>query len=304
MTALRIISRPTLRRPILVTSFLGWNDASESATGAVRYLRRRVRTEPIAEIDPDDFFVFSEQRPTVRLTKGQVRQIKWPSMDFTPMRRDESEHDFILALGTEPHLTWKAFAADLVAYARAMQVEEIVTLGALLADTPHTRPVPLTGGASDPARAAELGFSGSRYEGPTGIVGVISDLCRQEAMPHISVWASVPHYVSGGQNPRATRALLQRLAEIYHLDLELQDLDARSRRYEVQVSEALEQNPEMREYVARLEADSSADDEPSRHQHDDDAPSTPLRSTEVLDEVDRLLRGEDPSPGSGDAPSN
>ena len=250
MTALNIFSHPTLRRPILVTSFLGWNDASESATGALRYLRRRVRTKPIAEIDPDDYFVFTEQRPTVRLIEGQTREIKWPSMNFTPMPREESEHDFILALGTEPHLKWKAFAADLLEYARAMQVEEIVTLGALLADTPHTRPVPLSGGASDPARAAELGFTGSRYEGPTGIVGVISDLCRQENIPHISVWASVPHYVSGGQNPRATRALLHRLAEIYKLDLDLRDLDARSRRYEVQVSEALEQNPEMREYVA------------------------------------------------------
>lgn len=300
MTALNIFSRPTLRRPILVTSFLGWNDASESATGALRYLRRRVRTKPIAEIDPDDYFVFTEQRPTVRLIEGQTREIKWPSMTFTPMPREESEHDFILALGTEPHLKWKAFAADLIEYARTMHVEEIVTLGALLADTPHTRPVPLSGGASDPDRAAELGFTGSRYEGPTGIVGVISDLCRQEKIAHISVWASVPHYVSGGQNPRATRALLHRLAEIYKLDLDLRDLDARSRRYEVQVSEALEQNPEMREYVQSLEEEDNDDPQP----HQDDATATPLRSTEVLDEVDRLLRGDDPPPRGSDAESS
>ena len=278
-----------LRRPILLTSFLGWNDASESASGVIRYLRRRSQTKPVADIDPDDFFVFTEQRPTVRLLDSQTREITWPSTDFTTMQLPKSDHDFILLLGTEPHLKWRHFASLLVEYSQKMQVEEIVMLGSLLADTPHTRPVPLTGTASDPNRADELGFTASRYEGPTGIIGVISDLCRQKKIPHLSLWASVPHYVSGGQNPQATRALLHRVSEIYGLKLNLDDLDARARRYEVQVSEAIEQNPEIQEYISQLEKNSSEDNY-FEIDHDN-THSNPLRSTEVLDEIDRLLRG-------------
>ncbi|MEE9276845.1 MAG: PAC2 family protein [Dehalococcoidia bacterium] len=285
MSSLTIHHRPRLRNPILVTAFLGWNDAAESASGALRYLRRHGRTVPFAEIDPDEFFVFTEQRPQVRFADGQTREIRWPLTDFTTMEPEHGEHDLILALGTEPNLRWKAFAGLVLELAREMQVEEIVTLGALLADTPHTRPVPLTGGASDPARAEELGFEPSTYEGPTGIVGALSDALRRAKMPQISLWASVPHYVSGRQNPRATLALLRRLSDIYSLGLDLDNLTARSRRYEAQVTEALKRNPEMQEYVNKLEAASE--------DGSDEMPGHPLRSSDVLREVDRLLRGDE-----------
>ena len=286
MSALTIDRRPTLRDPILVTAFFGWNDGAESASGAVRYLRRRARGQRFAHIDPDEFFVFTDQRPHIRYVNGQSREIRWPVMDFTPMHPGQGDRDIILGLGTEPNLKWKAFAGLVMELAAAMNVHEIVTLGALLADTPHTRAVPIIGSASRAERASELGFQPSRYEGPTGIVGAVADACRRADVAHISLWASVPHYVSAGQNPRATQALLLRLSQIYGLELDLADLDSRSRRYEAQVTEALKQNPEMREYVQKLEA-AAGDAEGQELER------PPLSSADVLDEVNRLLGGDD-----------
>lgn len=325
MSALRFHYRPKLDKPVMLLSFLGWNDAAESASGAIRYLRRRARTERLAEIDPDDFFVFTEDRPLVRLRDGQTREIRWPRTDFTPARMEPASRDFILGLGTEPHLRWKAFAGHVLDVVAEMGVVELVTVGALLADTPHTRPVPLTGGAHPVERMRELGFEPSSYQGPTGIVGAIGELCRSRDIAHVSLWASVPHYVAGGQNPRATQALLTKLDAIYHLGLDLTDLESRSRRYEARITEALKENDEMREYVAKLEADlgppdldpagrapagrAPADLDPADRgpsQGGTDQPETPLRltgdssggplsSSEALQEIDRILRGDDDS---------
>ena len=201
MSALRFHYRPKLDKPVMLLSFLGWNDAAESASGAIRYLRRRARTERLAEIDPDNFFVFTEDRPLVRLRDGQTREIRWPRTDFTPARMGPASRDFILGLGTEPHLRWKAFAGHVLDVVAEMGVVELVTVGALLADTPHTRPVPLTGGAHPVERMRELGFEPSSYQGPTGIVGAIGELCRSRDIAHVSLWASVPHYVAGGAEP-------------------------------------------------------------------------------------------------------
>ena len=271
-------------------SFLGWNDAAESASRAIRYLRRRARTERFAEIDSDDFFVFTEERPQVRLRDGQTREIRWPVTDFTPARMEAASRDVILGLGTEPHLRWKAFASHVAEVAAEMGVGEIVTVGALLADTPHTRPVPLSGGAHPAERMRELGFEPSSYQGPTGIVGAIGEMCRQQDIAHVSLWASVPHYVAGGQNPRATQALLAKLNEIYELGLDLADLESRAKRFETQVTEALKGNEEMQEYVAKLEAASgTADERPGRRL---DQSGGPLCSTDALQEIDRILHGE------------
>jgi len=245
--------RPILGEPTLLLAFEGWNDACEVSTSAARFVNEALRSVPLAEIDPDDYFVFTEQRPTVRLIEGQTREIKWPSMNFTPMPREESDHDFILALGTEPHLKWKAFAADLLEYARTMQVEEIVTLGALLADTPHTRPVPLSGGASDPARAAELGFTGSRYEGPTGIVGALHDSWRGALLPAASLWVGLPPYLGEATNPRGALALLQELDKLFAFAPDLSALVEKTQGFEEQVDAALANNPELKKYLGELE---------------------------------------------------
>ena len=299
MDALTIREHPPLDRPILVAAFLGWNDAAESATNAVRFLRRLKPTKHFAEIDPEEFFVFSEQRPHVRLTLGRQREISWPTMDFTYLQLDQPKTDFVLGLATEPHLKWKQFTRLIVQLAKDVDAREVVTLGGLLADTPHTRPVPLTGIASDPERARALGFTPSQYQGPTGIVGVLNDACRRENLPYVSLWANVPHYVAGIHNPRATQALLRELSEIYSLDLKLGDLDGRSLRYESEVNNAIKDNPDIQEYIARLEA--AADDE------DDDEPPTPrpeLHSSDVLAEVDRLLRRDETPEPDPDPPAD
>ena len=291
MSALTFHYRPELRDPVMVLAFLGWNDAAESASGVIRYLRRKARTERLAEIDPDEFFVFTEDRPSVRLRDGQTREIRWPLTDFTPARFEGAERDLILGLGTEPHLRWKTFSAHVAEVAAELGASEITTVGGLLADTPHTRPVPLTGGAHPLERMQELGFEPSSYQGPTGIVGAIGDMCREQDIAHVSLWASVPHYVSGGQNPRATQALLTQLNEIYALGLDLSDLEARARRYDAQVAEALKDNSEMREYVRKLEA--SAEPSEGGAGPSEEAAPERLSSTEALKEIDRMLRGDE-----------
>lgn len=300
MDALKINHVPELRDPILVIAFYGWNDAAEAATDTVRHLRRLASRQstrfeaagegPVAEIDPEEFFVFTEQRPTVRITEGATRQITWPTTDFTVARLGNGNRDLILAIGTEPHLKWKTFGSQILALMTRFGAREIVTLGALLADTPHTRPVPVSGGASDPTRAAELGFQASRYEGPTGIVGTLSEACRHGGMDHISLWASVPHYISGGKNPKATLALLGKLTEVYDLGLDLSNLELRGKRYESQISEALKDNPDVQDYVRNLEKSESDDDTTDAAAPDEPAP---FDSNDVLDEVNRLLAGDD-----------
>lgn len=295
MDALTFEDAPELRDPVLVVAFYGWNDAAEAATDAVRYLRRSsIRAggtrSTVASIDPEEFFVFTEQRPTVRIVEGETRELTWPVTDFTVARQEDSERDFILGIGTEPHLKWKTFAEKIMAVAHHFGANELLTLGALLADTPHTRPVPVSGGASDPERAKRLGFESSRYEGPTGILGTLGDACRREGLEQVSLWASVPHYISGGKNPKATHALLTRLNEVYDLRLDLSDLERRARRYETQVTEALRESPDVQEYVTDLEGTSSDDETKTGRPAD----SGPLSSSDVLDEVNRLLAGDDP----------
>ena len=288
MSALTIHYRPELRDPVLIMAFRGWNDGAESASSVLRYLRRRAPVEPCAELDPDEFFVFSEHRPNVRNRDG-TREIRWPKLDFVPLRVSGATNDLLLGLGTEPDLKWNAFATDLVELAKTLHVREVVTVGSLIADTTHTLPVPITGGATVPARAEELGLQSSGYEGPTGIVGVLGDAFRRAEIPHVSLWAGVPYYVQGGPDPRATEALLQKLNMVFNLSLNLRELDGRARRFQTQVSEAVAENPEIREYVERLERIRSRPLDSGK----------PLNSSEALEEVDRLLRGDPPAGSEG-----
>lgn len=295
MDALRIHREVDLRDPVLLIAFYGWNDAAESATDVIRFLRRAGlraggEKEAVAEIDAEEFFVFTEQRPTVRITEGMSRAIDWPVTDFTVARLPGAERDLVLGLGTEPHLKWRTFTRLVLELMDRLRIDEIFTLGALLADTPHTRPVPVSGGASNPERAIQLGFQPSRYEGPTGIVGALGDACRAAGREHLSLWASVPHYISGGKNPRATHALLSRLGDLYGLELDLGELDRRGARWQIQVSEALKDNPDVQSYVQNLEQARDEGGEPSS-----ETPSgPPLSSEDVLNEVNRLLAGDEP----------
>ena len=294
MNGFEITERPELRDPILVIGYFGWNDAAEAATDAVKFLRGRAKTAAFAAIDPDDYFVFTEHRPTVRWVDGQSREVLWPSTDFTPFAMPEMANDMILGLGTEPDLRWKAYGRALLELIEKQGVSEVVTLGALLADVAHTRPVPVSGGASDPERAELLGFPASKYEGPTGILGAIGDLCRRESVRHISIWASVPHYVTSRHNPSATKALLQELDRVYGLELDLGRLDGPIARYRTGVDDALRDKPDVLDYVRTLEEQTDAGESPGADDGEDataEAEGEPLESQDVLAEVDRLLRG-------------
>src|SRR5690242_19757995 len=217
---LRVDRRPELKSPVLICSFRGWNDGGQGASLAGSFLARSWGAARFAEIDPEPFFDFQSTRPQVSLVDGDVRRITWPENAFHEARPPRGSRDIVLLLGTEPNLRWKAFSSLVSGLASDLGVELLVTLGALLADVPHTRPAPVTASASDQRLMAELGVQPSRYEGPTGIVGVVHDACRSAGIPSVSLWAAVPHYVSLTPSPRAAKALADRLATLLDIPLD------------------------------------------------------------------------------------
>jgi proteasome assembly chaperone (PAC2) family protein len=247
------IERPELRRPALVAAFQGWNDAGDAATDSVRWLHRMLDATPIATLDPEEYLDFQAARPSVELIDGVLRTVSWPSLTFSATRMP-SGRDLVLLLGIEPNLRWRAFCDDVVAVARTTGVEMVITLGALLGDSPHSRPIRCTGSATDEVLAARLGMQRSRYEGPTGIVGVLHDAVRRLDFASASIWAPVPHYVASPPNPKATRAILDRLAQLLDIGLDLTDLDVASAAWERSVAEVVASDTEVSGYVARLEA--------------------------------------------------
>src|SRR5436190_16546745 len=211
MDELRVDRRPELEHPVLVTAFRGWNDGGQGASLAGGYLARTWDAEKFAEIDPEGFYDFQATRPHVTLVDGRTRKIEWPENAFFHARVPAGR-DVVLLLGIEPNLRWRTFSRVVADLARELKVELVVTLGSLLADVPHTRPAPVTGSATDPELVERLGLQSSRYEGPTGIVGVLHDACGSAGLPSASLWAAVPHYVSLTPSPRAAKALCDRLA--------------------------------------------------------------------------------------------
>jgi proteasome assembly chaperone (PAC2) family protein len=238
---------------VLVAAFRGWNDGAQGASLAASYLAQSWKARRFADVDPEEFFDFQAVRPHVRLEEGLTRRVDWPENAFYHAAVPGSERDAVLLLGIEPNMRWRTFCGEVVSLARDLEVDLIVTLGALLADVPHTRPAPVTGSATDPQLVEELGLAASRYEGPTGIVGVLHDSCRGAAMPSASLWAAVPHYVSLAASPKAALALCRRLGDLLGTGLELGDLERASDAYELQVSAAVSQDEETEAYVHELE---------------------------------------------------
>jgi len=245
--------RPSLRRPVLVAAFRGWNDGAQGASLATSFLAQSWEARRFADIDPEEFFDFQATRPHVALEDGLTRRIDWPETVFYHGEIPGLDRDAVLTLGIEPNLRWRTFSDEMVELARDLGVELVVTLGALLADVPHTRPAPVTGSASDPKLVEELGLASSRYEGPTGIVGVIHDACRRAEVPSASLWAAVPHYASLAASPKAALALCTRLGDLLDTEFELDDLERASAAYEAQVSEAVAADEETEAYVRQLE---------------------------------------------------
>jgi proteasome assembly chaperone (PAC2) family protein len=250
---LRIESRPSLERPVLIAAFRGWNDGGQGASLAGAYLARAWAAERFADIDPESFYDFQATRPLVQLVDGLSREIEWPENAFFHAPLPGAGRDAILLLGVEPNLRWRTFSGYVAQVAREFGVELVLTLGSLLADVPHTREAPVTGSATDPELIERLGLSASRYEGPTGIVGVLHDAVGKAGIPSASLWAAVPHYVSLTPSPRAAKSLVDRLAELLACDVDTAELDEAAESYAQQVSEAVAADEETATYVAELE---------------------------------------------------
>jgi proteasome assembly chaperone (PAC2) family protein len=254
-------AQPSLRRPTLVAAFSGWNDAADAASDGVRWLARTVGARVFATLDTEEYLDFQAARPTVELVDGVIREIQWPALAFSAGTLPGGGRDLVLLLGVEPNLRWPTFCDDVISVARTTGCELVVTLGALLGDVPHSRPMRCTGSATDEVLAAKLGMERSRYEGPTGIVGVLHDAARRVGFASASIWAPVPHYVATAPNPKATRALLSRLSTLIDIDLDLSDLDIAASAWERSVDEVVAGDADASSYVERLEArnDESAD---------------------------------------------
>ena len=259
---LRVSARPELTRPVLIAAFRGWNDGAQAASLAAGYLARLWGADQIAEVDPEGFFDFQATRPHVSLVDGITRQIDWPETAFYHAKPRRRDRDVLLLLGIEPNLRWGTFTELFVDHVQELGVELVVSLGALLADVPHTRPSPVTGSASDEDLVKELGLSTSRYEGPTGIIGVLHDACNKAGIPSASLWAAVPHYVSLTPSPRAASALCERLGALLGVKIDTAELDQAAETYEEQVSQAVASDEETAAYVEELEqrADTVEDD--------------------------------------------
>src|SRR2546421_5596980 len=235
---LRIDARPNLERPVLIAAFRGWNDGGQGASLAGAYLAQSWAAEQFAQIDPENFYDFQATRPMVSLVDGVTRHIDWPENSFLHAPMPGGGRDAIILLGVEPNLRWRTFCEHVTTLASSFKVELVITLGSLLADVPHTRPAPVTGSATDPELIERLGLQASRYEGPTGIVGVLHDACGRAGLKSASLWAAVPHYVSLTPSPRAAKALVDRLAEVLQADVDTAQLDEAAHAYAQQGSQA------------------------------------------------------------------
>jgi proteasome assembly chaperone (PAC2) family protein len=288
---LRIDHRPELTRPVMVAAFRGWNDGAQAASLAAGYLAKTWEAERFAELDPETFFDFQATRPHVSLEEGLTRRVDWPETGFYHARPNGLERDVVLLLGIEPNLRWRTFTQLVVGLARDLRIELVITLGALLADVPHTRSAPVTGSATDSELVERLGLSASRYEGPTGIVGVLHDACRQSEIPSASLWAAVPHYVSLTPSPRGALALCERLGALIGVQVEADELEEAARTYEEQVSEAVASDEETAAYVDELERRADQLEE-----------TTDLPSGDALAaELTRFLREREQNGGGEDA---
>src|SRR3954451_7121938 len=272
---------PELVDPVLVAAFEGWNDAGDAASGAVEHLELVWDAQPLTELDPDDYYDFQVNRPTVSLVDGISRRITWPTTRFSYCRPPGAEFDLVLMHGIEPNMRWRAFCRELLGVIRELDVRSVVTLGALLCDTPHTRPSQVTGTAYDSESATRFGLERSRYEGPTGIVGVLQDACVASGIPAISFWAGVPHYVSQPPNPKATLALLHSVEEVLDVPIPLAELPQQSDEWQKLVDEMAAEDEEVTEYIRNLE------------ERDDEIDTSELKTTSgdaISCEFERYLR--------------
>ena len=270
-----------------MAAFEGWNDAGDAATGAIEHLELTWQATPLAAIDPDDYYDFQVNRPTVSQVDGVTRRISWPTTRLSVCRPAGADFDLVLVRGIEPNMRWRSFCDELLDIVRELGVRTVVTLGALLADSPHTRPTPVTGTAYDPASATRYGLERSRYEGPTGIVGVLQEACVLAGIPAVSFWAAVPHYVAQPPNPKATIALLHRVEEVLDIAVPLGELPAQADDWQKLVNEMADEDEDVRDYIRNLE------------ERDDDGEMREASGDAIAKEFERYLRRRDKPEGGG-----
>jgi len=251
-----------LTSPVIIAAFEGWNDAGEAASGVISHLSLAWQADPAGAIDPEDYYDFQVTRPMTEVAEGRTERLIWPTTRLLVAQQETAGRDVVLVQGIEPNMRWRAFCAELVTAFEAAGADLVLLLGALLADSPHTRPVPVTAAASDPALAADLRAEPVDYKGPTGILGVLQHACADAGLPAVSLWASVPHYVAQPPCPKATLALLRGVEDVLDVSLPLADLPAEARAWERGVDELAEQDSEVAEYVRTLEEAKDATDLP------------------------------------------
>jgi proteasome assembly chaperone (PAC2) family protein len=254
MDPVRRFSKPVLHRPKAVIAFEGWNDACDAASGAVNYLLSLADVhEPFAVVDPEEFFDFQSRRPTVQVDQGGTRSLTWPATKFFAVERTGEPHDLVLVLGEEPHLRWKTFVRSVTRVLAEMDVEEVVLLGAFIGEVAHTRPVPIAGVATDPEILRRHNLAKSSYEGPTGIVGVLQEACKEVGLPAMSLWAATPHYLAANPNPKAMLALLRSCGDVLGIGLDTDELETVAEEFSRRVEEAVRSSSDFAGYVEDLE---------------------------------------------------
>jgi predicted ATP-grasp superfamily ATP-dependent carboligase len=275
-----------LRAPAMVCAFQGWNDAGDAASSAVSFLASTLNARRFARIDSEDFFDFQANRPTIRFDESGKREISWPSVEILEATAPRAPRDLVLVQGNEPSLRWRSFTAHLVDLAEALGVQVVISLGALLGDVPHTRPVAMSGHASDAALLERLAIQPSAYEGPTGIVGVLHTACADAGIPSASLWAAVPHYVAAATNPKAALALLRKMEVLVGVSVDVSELESAAADYERQVGLAVQSDPDIQAFVERLEQAADSEEQGSA----EDVPSGDV----IAREFQRFLRQRGP----------
>ncbi|HEY7565158.1 MAG TPA: PAC2 family protein [Acidimicrobiia bacterium] len=270
--------RPELRHPTAILAFSGWGDAGEASTGAVEHLIASIEGEAFARIDPDDYFDFQTRRPEVELIDGNVRSLRWPRNEFHALHHEAG--DVVALLGEEPQLHWKQFGDAVASVLEAVGVERVLLLGAFLGQVPHTVPVPVIGSSPDPGLLATHGVGTSQYEGPTGIVGVLTQLLAERGLTAMSMWAAVPHYLSNQVYPPAVYTLVRKSLPMLGLTIDTTDLASDAAEFRLNVDAAIKSNDELTEYVKKLESSVTAEAEER----------TTDPATDLVEEIERFLR--------------
>ena len=276
---------PELQSPVAVLAFTGWNDAANAASNAARFVVRRLGARRFASMEAEPFYAFTETRPSVRLDSSGERQLTWPGNEFYYARTAGDSPDYVIGIGAEPNLRWRTFSQEFMELFDTLDVSMVVSLGALIGEASHRRPIGVTGSAANPELAAKLDLQRSRYEGPTGIVGILHYALQEASRPSASLWATVPHYITGEQCPPATLAVLQRLERLLGTSFDLGELEAASDRFRDQLDTTIAGDPQMRSYLERLESALAEVEE-------EEAADDPLpEATDLVGDIEEFLRG-------------